>query len=536
MLRSIRMAVWLWALLTPAFATVYQVGPSRTYTQLSQVVNLLGPGDTVLVDGNTTYTGGVTFRTAGERTRPIVIKGVRANGNRPTISGGTNTVTFMSPDPYTSGADHYVFEGFEVTGGTFRGIYHQAENLTVRDVRVHHCPAHGILGGDVGAGSCTLEFVEVDHCGNGSSQHQIYMSSDQVNRPGAVFRMQYCYLHDATGGNNVKSRAERNEIYYNWIEGAFYHELELIGPDPGGVDDGWTVDLKREDSDVVGNVLRKKRSDGATNDTNFSVTRIGGDATGWSKGRYRFVSNTVIAGSGAVFRCFDTLESVEMHNNVFYRSGGAPNLMRMVAGEMAWLGGTPVIGGNNNWVVSGSQNVPSSWTGTITGTSPGFADYANADFRPVCVPSPSVLVDAAATSVTSASGHPFPNPLVAPLAEPPLRTVGTSIPQRLDQGGPDIGALAAPCHGDPVRDLRQAPMARSQNHAWHVSADGARIHGRAHPHSALVVHAFAADGRVAGSYALRSGEDGSWTVSLPTGSGRQVRAVDVTVIAETSLP
>ena len=36
------------------------------------------------------------------------------------------------------------------------------------------------------------------------------------------------------GGNAVKSRAQRNEIYYNWIEGAVYHELELIGPDPAG--------------------------------------------------------------------------------------------------------------------------------------------------------------------------------------------------------------------------------------------------------------------------------------------------------------
>jgi hypothetical protein len=43
--------------------------------------------------------------------------------------------------------------------------------------------------------------------------------------PGSVFRLQYCFVHDANGGNNVKSRAERNEIYYNWLEGAVYHEL-----------------------------------------------------------------------------------------------------------------------------------------------------------------------------------------------------------------------------------------------------------------------------------------------------------------------
>ena len=52
-----------------------------------------------------------------------------------------------------------------------------------------------------------------------------------VAHPGSVFRMEHCWVHDGNGGNGVKSRAERNEIYYNWIEGSYYHELELIGPD-----------------------------------------------------------------------------------------------------------------------------------------------------------------------------------------------------------------------------------------------------------------------------------------------------------------
>jgi hypothetical protein len=70
------------------------------------------------------------------------------------------------------------------------------------------------------------------------------------------------------GGNAVKTRAQRNEIYYNWIEGSQYPELSLIGPDwsevdGGGYPDGGSVppnctlqnsrdSLVREDSDVVG--------------------------------------------------------------------------------------------------------------------------------------------------------------------------------------------------------------------------------------------------------------------------------------------
>jgi hypothetical protein len=32
--------------------------------------------------------------------------------------------------------------------------------------------------------------------------------------------MRFNHVHDQNGGNAVKSRAERNEIHYNWIEGA----------------------------------------------------------------------------------------------------------------------------------------------------------------------------------------------------------------------------------------------------------------------------------------------------------------------------
>ncbi|MBN2372155.1 MAG: hypothetical protein JXO72_16890 [Vicinamibacteria bacterium] len=420
-------ASWLLIASVQISAATYQVGPTRTYKTLQAVTDLLGPGDIVEVDGNAAYPGGVTFENAGTASQPITIRGIRVNGARPVISGGTNTVAFVSPWPYNSGADHYVFEGFDLTGGSSRCLYHQADDLTVRDVVVHDCPAHGILGADGGSGSMLIEFSEVYNCGNGTGQHQIYMATNEINHPGSVFRMQFCYLHDGNGGNNVKSRAERNEIYYNWIEGAYYHELELIGPDPAG---DVPADLKREDSDVVGNVLIKRRS--------TFVTRVGGDGTGETKGRYRFVNNTIIADSSSVFRLFDGIQSIEMHNNVFYRPSGTINMIRDV--EVEWTDGEQ-IAGSNNWVKTGTINMPTQWTGTIMGGDPGFADAPNDDYRPAAG---SPLLNNGNGAPTGPPGFPFPNALFPPGFHPPATpgVSGAPVP-RPAAGQIDIGAYEA---------------------------------------------------------------------------------------------
>ncbi|MCC6336395.1 MAG: hypothetical protein IT380_20715 [Myxococcales bacterium] len=412
-------------LAVPCLAATIPVGPSRAITQLSAVnQSQVMPGDVIEVDGNATYQP-VRWTRSGAAGNPIVIRGLRAAGARPRIMGGTNTIEVE--------ADHVVVEGFELTGGSFRCFFHHGDDLVLRDSVVHDCPAHGVLGADQGSGSLLMEYVEVHHCGNGTSQHQIYMATDEVAHPGAVFRMQHCYVHDATGGNNVKSRAERNEIYFNWIEGAQYHELELIGPDPNGAAAGWTIDLKREDSDVVGNVLKKTAT--------TYVARIGGDATGWSKGRYRFVNNTIIVrpGGSAVFRLFDELESVEMHNNVIVVDGtGAPNVLRANAAEMQWVGMVRRLSGSNNWLPANATNVPMEWTAMISGASPGLANVAMNDPRPV-VGSP--LIDAATTTMPSPPGAVFPNPLAVPTHEPPLRVLMTgAAPVRPAAGALDVGA------------------------------------------------------------------------------------------------
>jgi hypothetical protein len=405
---------------TPAHAGTYEVGPGKPFARLSQVAGLLNPGDVVLVYGNgdTAYDETVTFTRSGTAAQPITIRGVRVDGRRPILtSAGRITVEFQ--------ADHYRFEGFEATGSgeNHRVLYHHADHIVIADTLIRDCPRNGLLGADTDSGSLTLERVEVTRCGEGLYHHGIYMAT---GLPGAVFRMQHCYIHDITGGNAVKSRANRNEIYYNWIEGGFYHELELIGPDDGT---GGLPDSPREDSDVVGNVL-VKRSDFP------SLVRVGGDGTGQSWGRYRFVNNTFVArhANASVIRAFDGLESIELHNNLFVNTGGSMTLIRTV--EADWRDGQ-VIAGSNNWIQNGAT-VPAGLQGTIQGSDPGLADLATSDLRPS---EGSPLIDTGTSAPASPAGHPFPSPLFPPQSHPPVRTVAAEPAPRPGVGPIDIGAF-----------------------------------------------------------------------------------------------
>lgn len=439
----------LFLLPMPLLAATYTVGPSgRQYTQLADVfrANNLAPGDIVLVDGNATYNGDIVVGSddGGTAGNPVVIRWRRGAGEtRPRLQGGGHTIKFER-------SNHIVFEGFEVRGGSRSCLFSEAHDVTVRDALITSCPSHGILGADQNSGSFTLEYSEISNSGSGTTRHAIYMQSDEVTWPGAVFRMRYNYVHSGTGGVLVRVRHERAEIHYNWIEGSVYGEMELIGPDCETQKPGWSANLRREDADVVGNVI-------IHNATWRNAIRMGGDLNGRSQGRVRLVNNTIIfANSGAANAVMVQLgaEALEMHNNVVYQipSGSAPAIVREnPASEVAtpfcgpqgrepWTGGRKVHG-SNNWVQSGAILVPQEFTATRTGSNPGFTDAAARRLRPV-VGSP--LIDAGTNAPVTAPSFPFPSPLSVPAFDPPLRAkmaIGDHHPRVIHGGRIDIGAL-----------------------------------------------------------------------------------------------
>ncbi len=399
----------------PANAATYQVGPARTYTNLQAIAPSLRPGDVVQVDGNATYPGNTTFYNSGTATQPITLLGIPVNGQRPVISG----VNGLSGGAvFSLRADYYVVEGFDITGGgdtnTARGFYNTGNSNLLQDSVVHDCTNGTGISGETNSGSLTLHNVEVYHCGAGTNAHQIYVESDDLNHSNAVFRMEFCFVHDGTGGNNVKSRVARNEIYYNWIEGSPYYELDLIGADPSHQALG-TNDAVREDSDVVGNVFYKMAS------AQGSLARLGSDGIGSSNGRYRFVNNTVVfdpgwAISNGIFKVTgvtnpQTYQSIEMYNNVFYRNSGYGDLQ-------VDTNNFPNVFGANNWVPTISM-IPASWTNTFCTNDPPFVNAVGFDFTPSLT---SLLCDNAQLP-TPTNSLTIPNPLQVVTNLPPVRTV-----------------------------------------------------------------------------------------------------------------
>lgn len=407
-----------------AFAKTFEVGPGKPYAALQDTLKLIGPGDIVEVQGDHTYAGDVWFREAqaGTPQAPVTVRGVKVNGKRPVLKGvGTQQYHDMV---VLLNASNFVFEGFEIEGDgnpDHTGLIHKANNVTLRDVIVHGVGSHGLLGTDAEAGSLTMERCEFYGNGNGLYDHQIYMATDESTYPGSVFRMQLCYVHDGAGGNNVKSRAERNEIYSNWIEGAVYHELDLIGPD------GQDESLAREDSDVVGNVLIKH--------SEWRIARIGGDGTGNTKGRYRFVNNTMVLGdkSERAIGMQQTVASVELHNNVVVRTGGKNG--RLLTGSDL-EGPAPKLVGSHNWIQAGFTDIPAGLTDGVSGPDAGFTDWAKWDLRPKAG---SPLLEKG-TTATALADVAIVKSLALPTMVPPARALGTDASRPVD-ATPDIGAF-----------------------------------------------------------------------------------------------
>ncbi len=350
-----------------ALSATYRVGPYDGHANLQAALDdlPLQPGDTLVVAGNTRYGvgDGLVIRQRGTADAPITIRGERVRDRRPVLVGGNQTVRFEQ-------ADHVRLEGFEISGGRKSCVFVYADNVVLRDLDIHHCPEFGVHASDL-AGSLTIEYTEIHHIGaaGNDNRHAIYAQTGELDHPGALFRLRFSYVHDGLSGNLVKSRAERTELHYNWIEGAHLQEVEMLSPDPDcqrldpdcDENPDWSERTAREDGEMVGNVIVHRGSR-----SSYAV-RLGGDGTGeGSAGRYRLINNTfVFERPGTALRLFARLLSVDARRNAFLnRSGGPLQIYR--DWEAEWVAGAQIFG-QRNLVDPRSQGIPSDWTRTLYG-------------------------------------------------------------------------------------------------------------------------------------------------------------------------
>jgi len=418
------------------------VGEGRDYASVSDALPDAEPGDVIEVDGDAVYPP-VEIDVGGTAESPLVIRGISVNGRRPVFSGGTDTLRIS--------ADHVVLENLEITQGSERCLFLAGDGLWVRRSVIHDCPRHGILGADYGTGRVVLDQDEVHHCGSWPEgenlKHPVYVATDPSLYPDAALRVMHCFLHDNPGGNAIKSRAGRLEVYFNWIETSesqdAYYSVESVGFEEFPSEPG-------QNADIVGNVLVHLGTSGM---------RFGGDGTGAMRGQARLVHNTVLLGAGfdeytPVIRLSGESDSegnpgaiagLESLGNVYYRLGGGA--LQLVRDDATWVGGEPRILFHGDWVPSGSS-LPEQSASLLEGASPGYASAQNASQLDLSIVPAAPIEHAGSVSLAPASGHDLPGALVDLSCMPPSQrptSLEDMAPRSRDEAPPPtLGAISAP--------------------------------------------------------------------------------------------
>lgn len=413
--------------------TVYAVGPGRACEKLSAVVDRLLPGDVAELHGG--IVDALELRAAGTAAQPITIRGVGATPVELNAGGAPCAIRTLG--------DHWVLENLSICHARDRGVHYRSHDITVRGCVVHH-NGNGIMGSDHEA----VGDIHVDRCelyanGRGLYAHQMYLCSW---RPGTTATVEHCWIHDAAGGSNLKTRMPRNVIRYNWLENAASYALDIVDADNcPGITEG---------ADLYGNVIF-----GAAHYTTKQLVHLGSDmedrAPG-NNGRFRLAHNLFVTVEPLtrVVNLHGRIASVELCNNIFV---GRHGRFAAAVGAGAWPIATRIgrIAARNNWIHPGALEhfIDADVLGRpaldFTGTDPdragaGRFDVANAATQAGLRDLPGGDPRPRAGSACAAGADPA-GPL-APEFEPVRGFLGVNgtPPRRADAGGVQArGPLAA---------------------------------------------------------------------------------------------
>ncbi len=363
-----------------ANAATYRMGDKQTIKTLSAIVDKLQPGDTVEIDSGV-YREVLKLKANGTKDAPITIRGVGEtrslfDAHELNASGrsGAPRAIFQIEGAY------YIIEHLEFknarNGNNAAGIrLLGSTNAIIRDCKVSYCDM-GIFGSDretVTIEACDIGFNStIEH--NGYA-HNFYMSGNRV-----VVRN--CYIHDSLYGQNFKTRAHYNELWYNWISDSNQGE---VGP----VDGRNATDRPNSNVLMVGNVIVSK-PDRTGNKSKFIL--YGSELGGTHDGTLYMFHNTLIAGSPRIkfVQLYDPNARLVAHNNIFF---GSDQIVIEARKAIS-------VNGSHNWIPV-SAEAPATFTNTIKGDAPGLMNVDERDFR---LQSASPCVDSGAEELEYVDG------------------------------------------------------------------------------------------------------------------------------------
>ena len=187
--------------------TTLTVGPGEQFATLAGAVAASHDGDVVQVQAGT-YTN--DFATVNTR---ITIEGVGGMAQLVASVEPTNGKAILVANTDVT-IDHVAFSGAAVADMNGAGIRYQGGTLTIANCDFHD-NQEGILGAAAVAGTGVVTISDSDFADNGAGDgysHNIYLGDI------ATLSIDQCYIHDASVGHEIKSRAETTIVTNSRID------------------------------------------------------------------------------------------------------------------------------------------------------------------------------------------------------------------------------------------------------------------------------------------------------------------------------
>ena len=336
---------------------VLRVGPGQRYGAPSEAARVARDGDVVEIAAGV-YVGDVAVWRADN----LIIRGV---GGRPHLkaagnAAGRKAIWIIAGD--NTVVENIEFSGAKVRGRNGAGIRLEGTDLIIRDSYFHHNQM-GLLTGrnpdsDVVIENSEFSYNIVDPKHRRPLGHNIYIGAIRS------FTLRNSYVHHATFGHNVKTRAAINRLLYNRLA------------DEGDGNSSYIVDMPNGGAAyLIGNVIQQSRYT-----DNWSLINFGSKANGPLDGLYLAHNTMVSERKDSRFVSNRSDRPVMFLNNILVGKGRpAEGPSRMMSNLMA-NGATPIamarLGARPRM-----RRAKAPYTGNFTADKPGFVDITRRDYR-----------------------------------------------------------------------------------------------------------------------------------------------------------